>query len=76
VCVIRIGGTLLAMMRFQVWTVRGNTKYDEHHSFTINPDTGVLTIHRPDRSELYFSSGAWHSIEDLSDTDELRGKVR
>jgi len=62
------------MMRFEVLTVVGSSKYDEHHSFTINPDTGVLTIHRPDRSEVYFSPSGWQRIEDLSDTDAVRGK--
>jgi hypothetical protein len=64
------------MKRFQVWTVRGDVEYDEHHSYTINPDTGVLTIHRPDRSEVYYSPSGWHCIEDFADTDTLRGKIK
>ena len=52
---------------FQVWA--GNLQgqeFDEHSSYTVNPVTGVLTIHWADGRTSHYSPSTWQRIEDQS----------
>ena len=41
-------------------------EFDEDSSYTINPVTGVLTVHWADGRKSHYSPSSWHHIEDLS----------
>jgi hypothetical protein len=52
-------------MKFKVWA--GNLdgqEFDEDSSYSINPVTGVLTIHWADGRASHYSPSAWQRIED------------
>ncbi len=52
-------------MKFQVWAgdLHGQ-EFDEDSSYTINPVTGVLTIHWADGRLTHYSPNTWQRIED------------
>ncbi|MEP6560962.1 MAG: hypothetical protein ABJD68_07785 [Nakamurella sp.] len=53
------------MTKFQVWA--GNLQgqqFDEKSSYTINPTTGVLTLHWPDGRLTHYSPNTWERVED------------
>ncbi|MGS0684469.1 hypothetical protein ACVBEQ_04800 [Nakamurella sp. GG22] len=62
---------------FQVWA--GNLQgqeFDDDSSYTINPVTGVLTIHWADGRASHYSPGTWQRIEDQSTrTAQDRGVI-
>ena len=56
-----------AAMKFQVWA--GNLdgeEFDDNSSYTINPVTGVLTIHRADGRASHYSPSNWQRVEDAA----------
>ena len=51
--------------KFQVWA--GNLQgqeFDDKSSYTINPTTGVLTVHWPDGRLSHYSPSTWQRVED------------
>ncbi len=63
-------------MKFQVWAsdLQGQ-EFDDDNSYTINPVTGVLTIHRSDGRNSHYSPNSWQHIEDLSSSTFEDGGV-
>ena len=54
-----------AAMKFQVWAGDlDGEEFDDNSSYTINPVTGVLTIHWADGRASHYSPSTWHRIED------------